>query len=120
MLASGATFVARVFADVKQVEWIAKEAMKHKGFAFVEILQPCIIFHSDLGYKDKTYSLEETGHDKTNYEAAMKKAEEFDYNTANKIPVGIFYQKERETFEDNFEQLRNLKKKKIGWREIRR
>src|SRR4030043_759812 len=50
MLASGASFVARVFADSKQIKWILKEALKHKGFAFIEILQPCIIFHPDIGY----------------------------------------------------------------------
>ena len=50
----------------------------------------------------------------------MKKAEEFDYNMMMKIPIGIFYQKEREIFEDKFEQLRNLKDKKISWRDIKR
>ena len=46
------SFVARVFADVKQVEWILSEAKKHKGFKFIEIIQPCIIFHPDKGYKE--------------------------------------------------------------------
>ena len=99
MLASGATFVARVFADVKQIEWVLSEAMKHEGFAFIEILQPCLIFHPDKGYKEKTYSLKETGHDKTSFEQAWKKAQEFDYNSINKIPLGIFYQTKRDVFE---------------------
>lgn len=101
MLASGCGFVARVFADVNQVKNVLEEAQKHKGFAFIEVLQPCIIFHPDIGYKDKTYNLQEKGHDKTNFMAAMTKAEEFDYNSLNKdtkIPLGIFYQKEREKF----------------------
>jgi len=50
-------FVARVFADKEQIELIFNEAMKHKGFAFVEVLQPCIIFHNKKGYKEKTYNL---------------------------------------------------------------
>jgi 2-oxoglutarate ferredoxin oxidoreductase subunit beta len=120
MLASGATFVARVFADVKQVEWIMKEAMKHKGFAFVEIIQPCIIFHKDIGYKEKTYFLEKTGHDKTSFDKAWKKAQEFDYNKVNKIPLGIFYQVEQETFEDKWPQLKKLKEEKKSWKEIKR
>jgi 2-oxoglutarate/2-oxoacid ferredoxin oxidoreductase subunit beta len=94
--------------------------MKHKGFAFIEILQPCIIFHPDKGYKEKTYSLEKEGHDKTNFDKAWEKAGEFDYNTVEKIPVGIFYQKESETFEEQFPQLVELKKKGIGWKDIRR
>ncbi len=120
MLASGATFVARVFADAKQIEWILKEAMNHKGFAFIEVIQPCIIFHPDIGYKDKTYSLEEKGHDKTNFDEAWKKAGEFDYSDVKKIPMGIFYQTQRPVFEEQFPQLVELKKKKISWKEIKR
>lgn len=120
MLASGATFVARTFADIEQTEWVLKEALKHKGFAFIEILQPCITFHPDKGYKEKTYSLEKTGHDKTNLAKAMAKAEEFDYNTVKKIPTGIFYQESRETFEDKFPQLVDLRKKGISWKDIKR
>ena len=120
MLAAGATFVARVYADVKQIEYALKEAMKHKGFSFVEVIQPCLIFHNDAGYKEKTYSLEEKGHDKNNFDAAWKKAGEFDYNTAEKIPTGIFYQTKKDVFEDQFEQLKELKKKGIGWKDINR
>jgi 2-oxoglutarate/2-oxoacid ferredoxin oxidoreductase subunit beta len=118
MLAAGASFVARVYADVKQVEDILGEALKHKGFTFIEILQPCLIFHPDTGYKDKTYDLQKTGHDKSNYEQAMKKAEEFDYNTAKKIPTGIFYQANKSVFEDQFPQLKKLPKD--GWKGIKR
>jgi len=100
MLAAGCGFVARVYADVKQTEEIFKEALKHKGFCFIEILQPCIIFHNNKGYKEKTYNLQEKGHDKTNLQEAMKKAEEFDYNTIDKIPLGIFYQKEKPVLEE--------------------
>ena len=119
MLASGCGFVARVYADIKQIENVLQEAMKYKGFAFIEILEPCLIFHNP-NYKDKIYSLEEQGHDKTNFERAMKKAYEFDYNTAEKIPVGIFYQKEKPMIEDLYPQLKKLKEKKIGWKDIRR
>jgi 2-oxoglutarate ferredoxin oxidoreductase subunit beta len=104
MLASGASFVARVFADINQVLKVLEEADKHKGFSFIEILQPCIIFHPSQGYKEKTYNLQETGHDKTNFQEAMKKAEEFNYDSISKdtkIPIGIFYQTEKPIFEEN-------------------
>lgn len=103
MLSAGATFIARVFADVHQIEKILEEANKHKGFAFIEVIQPCIIFHPDITIKDKTYNLQEKGHNKSNFEEAMKKASEWDYNQITpqtKIPLGIFYQKEREIFEE--------------------
>ena len=80
MLASGASFVARIFADVAQVEYIVGEALKHKGFSFIEIIQPCLIFHQDENYKGKMYSLDDKKHDKTSFEQAWKRAQEFDYN----------------------------------------
>jgi len=97
MLAAGASFVARVFADSEQVKGVLEEANKHKGFAFIEIIQPCIIFHPDTGYKQRTYMLTEKNHNKSDLKAAMEKAEEFDYNgikAGTKIPLGIFYQNE--------------------------
>jgi 2-oxoglutarate ferredoxin oxidoreductase subunit beta len=120
MLTSGASFVARVFADAKQVEWVLERALEHKGFAFIEIMQPCLVFHPDKGVKEKTYSLEEKGHNKNSIDEALKKAEEFDYNKVNRVPLGIFYQKEREIFEDKWPQLKALKEKNISWRDIKR
>lgn len=95
MLSAGATFVARVYADVKQIEEVLNEAMKHKGFSFIEVLQPCLIFHPDKGYKKHTYNLQEKGHDKYDFDKAWKKAQEFNYDKIDektKIPLGIFYQ----------------------------
>ena len=119
MLASGATFVARVGGDIEQISYVLEEALKHKGFAFIEVLIPCLILHN-VDYKNNIYPLEEKNHDKTNFDEAMKKAQEFDYNTVGRIPMGIFYQKEKEVFEDKFEQLKKLKEKGIGWKDIER
>ncbi len=102
MLASGASFVARVYSDVKQIEYVLKEALNHKGFAFIEVLNPCLIFHNQ-NYKNKIYFLQEERHDKNNFEEAWKKAQEFDYNSIDdktKIPMGIFYQVEKPVFEE--------------------
>ena len=120
MLASGASFVARTFAEVKQLEYVFKEGIKHNGFSFIEVLQPCLIFHPDKNYKEKIYSLEESGHDKNNFDMAWKKAGEFDYNVVEKIPVGVFYQAKKPVFEEQFQQLRELKKKRMGWVDIHR
>lgn len=123
MLASGATFVARVYANPDQVANVLEEAMKHKGFSFIEILQPCLIFHPDANYLEKTYNLQEKGHDKSDYKQAIERAEEFNYDTINentKIPLGIFYQTQRPSFEDKYPQLQNLKKKNLSWRDIKR
>jgi len=120
MLSAGASFVARVFADAKEVGWVLEEALKHKGFAFIEILQPCIVFHPDKGYREKTYSLQKTKHNKTDFIQAMKKAEEFNYSVVKKIPTGIFYQVKKPVLEEQFKQLVDLKKKGKSWKDIKR
>ena len=107
MLAAGASFVARVYADIKQVEEILKEAFKHKGFAFIEVIQPCLIFHADKNYEKDTYFLKDKKHNKNSFEEAMKRAQEFDYNKIDKntkIPLGIFYQEKRKTFEESLKR----------------
>jgi 2-oxoglutarate/2-oxoacid ferredoxin oxidoreductase subunit beta len=101
MLGAGCGFIARVDgSNLNQIEYVFQEALKHKGFSFIEILQPCLIFHN-TPYKDRVYSLEEEKHDKTNFEKAIKKAMEFDYfSNKGRIPTGIFYQKKMPVFEE--------------------
>ena len=48
MLGAGASFVARVFADINQVHDVLVEANKHKGFAFIEIIEFKYIFNWKL------------------------------------------------------------------------
>ncbi len=107
-LASGATFVARGYAyDVKHLTWLMKEAIRHKGFAFVDVIQPCITFHNITPYvRERLYRLEESGHDPTDFNQAWEKASEWDYNMDPdaKIPVGIFYRIEKPTMEEELKR----------------
>ncbi|MFW9923390.1 MAG: thiamine pyrophosphate-dependent enzyme [Candidatus Thorarchaeota archaeon] len=94
-----ASFVARTFAgDTAHMKEIMKKAIKHKGYSLVEILQPCVSFNKINTYqwfKERVYKLEET-HDPKNKLDALKRASEKD-----RIPIGIFYIKEKPTFLDN-------------------
>lgn len=46
----GATFVARSFSgDKKQLVPLLKAAMSHKGFAFIDIVSPCVTFNNHPG-----------------------------------------------------------------------
>jgi len=103
-LASGATFVARGYALwIDHLKYIMKEALLHKGFAFVDIIQPCIAFHDTREFYEKhMYKLEDINHDMYSFEEALKRALEFDYNLKpnSKIPVGIFYKSNRVTLEE--------------------
>ena len=73
VLNSNGSFVARVFADAKQIEWILNEAKKHKGFKFIEVLQPCITLHPDKDYVKFMHQIDKE-HDVTDFNAAMKLA----------------------------------------------
>jgi 2-oxoglutarate ferredoxin oxidoreductase subunit beta len=102
-LQAGATFVAREYAtDMKNLTKTMKAAIKHKGFAYVDILQPCLTFHDFTDYiKDKMYRIKPS---KTR-KGAIKVADEWDYslNPKAKIPVGIFYKEKRQTLGEGFD-----------------
>jgi len=114
-LASGASFVARCNArDIKHTSEILEKAIKHKGFAFVEIIQDCIIFNVDTTNKDKQmYKIE----DNSDEEKAEKIASEWDYNSrTGKIALGVIYKKERPILEKEWPQLKKLTEKKVSWK----
>lgn len=73
---AGATFVARTYAgDMVKTKEVMLAAMEHKGFAFVEIIQPCITF-----FDTRDYWLEQI--------------------KAGKVQLGIIHQESKPTFED--------------------
>ncbi len=101
-LASGATFVARGYAaNKKHLIWLIKEAVKHRGFALVDVLQPCVTFYNTFPYFSKhVYDLQEEGHDTSDFMAAMEKAREWNHRLEGRVPIGIFYKVEKPTFEE--------------------
>ncbi|WP_315116507.1 2-oxoacid:ferredoxin oxidoreductase subunit beta [uncultured Clostridium sp.] len=105
-LTMGAGFVARGFSgDIPHLVKIMKEAIKFKGYAHVDILQPCVVWNkvnTFAWYKKRVYHIDEN-YDYTNKEEAFKKAREF----GDKIPIGIIYKVEKETYEDKFPAIKN-------------
>jgi len=102
MLASGAGFVAR--STTRKMPHLAgtlARALRHKGFAFIDVLQICATYFnmSEL-YDRQGYEL--SGHDPADFTSACRKAEEWDYNSDGPIAFGVFYQKERTSFEERF------------------
>ncbi len=98
MLASGATFVARSYAgDMAGTKKVMQAAIAHKGFSYVDIIQPCITFFDSRDYfKDKIYWIGED-FPTNDLKKAMEKVSE---NIEEKVPLGIFYQMEKPTFEE--------------------
>jgi 2-oxoglutarate/2-oxoacid ferredoxin oxidoreductase subunit beta len=116
-LASGYTFVARGYAyDVRHLKEVIKKAVQHKGFAFVDVLQPCPTYN-DIQTKEywqgeglldaagrpmpRTYKLDATGYDgvvKTDdigeMEDKIKQAMVKSFEFGDHTPIGVFYQNE--------------------------
>jgi 2-oxoglutarate ferredoxin oxidoreductase subunit beta len=95
-LASEATFIARCNArDIAHTSEILQKAIEHKGFAFVEIMQDCLIFNKEINNKDNIMYKIRDNFDLTQ---AEKYSKEYDYNSKNgKIPLGIIYKKQEPT-----------------------
>lgn len=97
-LSFGAGFISRVsVTDIEHAKEILKEAFSHNGYSLVDIFQPCVTFNKINGYdffKENTYKIDET-HDRGSIESAFSLAIKND-----KFPLGIFYQKEAQTFEE--------------------
>ena len=105
-LASGASFIGRSFAgDIEHLAGLIKAGINHKGFALIDILQPCVSFnHKNTysWYRERVYKLEEeANYDSGNKIAAFNKAQEW----GERIPIGVIYQKEMPTFEEQLPAL---------------
>ena len=115
-IAAGAGFIARAFAgDVGYLTSLIKMGIRHKGFALIDILQPCVVFnHKNTysWYQERVYQLgESANYDSGNKVAAFDKAQEW----GERIPVGVIYRKEMPTFEEQLPALNKgpLVKQKI-------
>jgi len=109
MLGSGATFVARTSSfDIAHIKEMMKRGIEHKGFALIDVIEPCLSFYNSTDYiRGNTYKME---HDPTNLVKAFEKANEWNYTTEGKIPLGIFYKEEKKTFEELLLKGRNPRK----------
>lgn len=103
-VSQGATFVARAFSgDVEHLQSIYEAALRHKGFAVVDVFQPCPTWNKHNTYKwyrERVYKLEE----RDDYDPGDRmKAIELSFSTFHdltcapdscRLPIGIFYRDE--------------------------
>lgn len=105
---SGATFVARGYTDdLAHLSHILAQAISHRGFSVVDILQPCPtfnFFNTREWYRKHMYNLDETSWDPTQKDQALLKAAQWD---GGKIPIGIIYKTKRPTFHDGKSSFKN-------------
>jgi 2-oxoglutarate ferredoxin oxidoreductase subunit beta len=99
-LAAGGTFIARAFSsEPKAMVEMIVEAVRHPGFAIVEVMSPCVTFNKVNTYKwfkENVYHVS----DVENYDSTNRmRAFEILMQTG-KIPLGVFYRETRPTFDD--------------------
>jgi 2-oxoglutarate/2-oxoacid ferredoxin oxidoreductase subunit beta len=92
-------FVARTLSgDIAGTTEIMKRAIKHRGFAIVDIFQPCVSFNkvnTFAWFKEHTCALPD-GYNPADRAAALVKAQE-----EEPFPLGVIYESEsRKPFED--------------------
>jgi 2-oxoglutarate/2-oxoacid ferredoxin oxidoreductase subunit beta len=102
MLSAGATFVARGYTkNMQHLQSLIKTAVNHKGFSFIDVLQPCFTFFNTYDYyNERVYEFIQQDHDVSDRNAAFVKAGEWAYGEGEKIPIGIFYQVIKPTYEE--------------------
>ncbi len=93
------SFVARGFAgDIVHLKGLIKEAIEHKGFSLIDILQPCVTFNkmnTYEWYRQRVYHIE-PGYNPGDRPGAFKRALEW----GDRIPIGIIYKTNRPILEE--------------------
>jgi 2-oxoglutarate ferredoxin oxidoreductase subunit beta len=99
-LTAGGTFIARGFAgDVKHLADLIAQAVQHRGYSLVDILQPCVTFNRKNTYdwyRERVYKLEDTDYEPSDRVAAYQKALEW----GDRIPLGVIYETRLPTYEE--------------------
>ncbi|MCK9578384.1 thiamine pyrophosphate-dependent enzyme [bacterium] len=99
LIASNASFIARAYSSrIEDVKNLVLEGAEHKGFSFIEILQPCVSFYNTIEfYNERVYYSQNPNLESK--ESALKLAREWNYNGEGRIPLGVMYKTDRPVFE---------------------
>ena len=105
-IGTGATFVARGFSgDMKVLTDLIARAIQHRGFAFVNVMSPCVTFRGEAQYgilKGKLKYVPED-HDMTDRLAALAYTREKDVLT-----TGVLYNVDEPSLVDRVAHVREL------------
>ncbi len=123
-LVSGATFIARgTTLDMIHLKELLRQAIVHKGFALIDVLQPCITYNDSTDYFRKNIYKLNKNHDVSNFKKAFAKSMEWDYSfkKKTKVPTGVFYKIKKPTFEEQRVTLKKpwyTVKRSVNWKKI--
>lgn len=101
------SFVARGFAgEPDHLKGLIKEAMGHKGFSLVDILQPCVTFNkinTYEWYRQRVYHIEAAYNPEDRTEA-FERALQWE----ERIPLGILYRNNRPVYEERIPVIKDI------------
>ena len=111
LLIAGASFVARAYsANPKHLSLVMQEAIMHPGFAFVEIIQPCVSYNNSYQYYNgRTQIMEDIPSDLFD---AIRLAQNPDHTH-----LGIYRKGEQPNFEQQIPGLTNPARDRLSTNE---
>lgn len=100
-VSQGCSWVGRGSAtDLEHLQGLYQQAITHRGFALLEVLQPCVTFNrvnTYQWYRERVYRVEVTpDYDPENELWAYQKAKEW----GERIPTGVIYRHPRPLLEE--------------------
>jgi 2-oxoglutarate/2-oxoacid ferredoxin oxidoreductase subunit beta len=99
----GASWVARAFSgDVKGTTELMKKAIRHRGFAFLNIISPCVTWRGEHQNKELRAKMRAipADHDAASRESALRFTDENEHLT-----VGVLYDVSRPTLLDQMAEI---------------
>jgi len=103
MLVSGASYIGRGYTHgIELLKRLFKEAIMHKGFSFVDVLQVCVTYFNKYeSYNKRVYEVKDN--DSGSFEEALRIIRSWNYDDGETpIPLGRFYQKAASRFDEAF------------------
>lgn len=102
-IALGASWVARGFSgDIKGTTELMKKAIRHRGFAFLNIISPCVTWRGDDQHKELRAKMRAVpaDHDVASREAALRFT-----NESEQMTVGVLYEVSKPTLVEHFSEI---------------
>ncbi len=114
----GATYIARGFSGKQRhLVDLIKGAIQHKGFSLVDVFSPCVTYNKDNTYQwfnPRVKSLEEQGHDPTDFHKALEKGFEW----GDEIPIGLLWKRTDLPSLEDLEPVLHDGEGPLAWRKL--
>jgi 2-oxoglutarate ferredoxin oxidoreductase subunit beta len=100
-IVAGASYVARGFSgDPKHLTELIQNGIKHRGFALIDVFSPCVTWNKIDTYdyfRQNCYKFNDASYNTNDMAVALSKATE----KGTKLPIGLFYETNKPTYEES-------------------